>query len=239
MYKTNPNEMVTREDERGDWGRASICLTVHVPMSLGSQKRPSKIHLSLVGKGINDNALELPVSDRLVDLGDVLTDGTVVSTGHANQAVDANIVESLEVLLSVHLDLQLGPDVLVQTPGLLEVLARWGGAVSAVEEGLVDLSVESGQASSEGSAEVRDAGDGQSHGWGGQEVIDEWRGASLSDRLHPVRAVHAGRVIELVDDGLEQLGVDDRRTEVGHEFLLQDFRDPDREFGLQSAEVER
>lgn len=192
-----------------------------------------------VGEGINDNSLQLSISDRLVYSGDVLANGLVVPTRHADQAIDADVVESLEVLLSVHLDLQVGPDVLVQGPRLLEVLARWGGSVSTVKERLRDLIVEGGQSTREGVAEFGDVADSQRQWWGGQEVVNEWCGASLSDVLHPIRTVHGSRFVERVHDSLEQLSVKDWSPKVSQKLFLKDLRNPDRELGLQGAEVER
>ena len=149
------------------------------------------------------------------------------------------MVESLKVFLAVHLDLQLSSDVLVHGPRLLEVLARWGGSVSTLKERLRQLVVEGGKSAGEGGTELGDGGDSQGQWWGGQEVVDERCGASLGDLLHPISTVHGSRFVERGHDGLEQLPVNERGAEVGHELLLEDFRNPNREFGLQSAEVER
>ena len=100
------------------------------------------------------------------------------------------MVESLKVLLAVHLDLQLSPDVLVHGPRLLEVLARWGGSVSTLKERLRQLVVEGGKSVGEGGTELGDGGDSQGQWRGGQEVVDERCGASLSDLLHPISTVH-------------------------------------------------
>ena len=173
-----------------------------------------------VGEGIDDNSLKLSVSDGLVNSGDVLADCLVVPTGHAD------VVKSLEVLLAVHLDFQLGPDILVHGPPLLEVLARWGGSVSTLKERLRQLVVEGGESAGEGGAELRDVGNSQGQWRGGREVVDERRGASLGDFLHPISTIHGSRFVERVHNGLEQLPVNERGTEVGHQLLLKDFRDP-------------
>ena len=191
-----------------------------------------------MGEGINDGTLQLPVPDGLVDPGDILTDGLVVPTGHTDHAVDANVVESLEVLLAVHLDLQLHPDILVHGPRLLEVFARWGGPTSTVEERLRKLGIVGSQTRGEGGTESRDAGNGCGQGWDGQEVINEWNGAGLGNGLHPIDTVHRSGFVKCGHNGLEQLRIDDRCAKVGEELLVEDLSDPYRKFGLHGAEVE-
>lgn len=149
------------------------------------------------------------------------------------------MIESLKVLLAVHLDLQLCSDVLVNDPGPLEVLARWGRPVSTIEELLRELTVESGQAAREGGAESRNVGDRRGQGWGGQKVVNERSGAGLGSILHPVCAVHGSGFIQRGHDRPEQLRIDDRNAKVRDEFLFEDFREPYGELRLQSAEVER
>jgi len=143
-----------------------------------------------------------------------LADGLVIPTGHSDQAVNTDVVESLKVLLAVHLDLQLHPDELVHGPRLFEVLARWGRTVNAIKERLRELVVESGQAVGEGSTESGDVRDACGQGWGGQQVVEEWCDAGLGDLGHPISAVHGSRFVECSHDGAEQLRVDDRCTEV-------------------------
>jgi len=179
------------------------------------------------------------VSNGLVDPGDILADGLVIPTRHADHVVNTDVVEPLEVLLAVHLDFQLYPDELVHSPRLLEVLAGWGGSMSTVEEFPCKLGVEGGQAAGEGGTESGDTGDGCSQWWDGQEVVDEWNGASLGDALHPINAIHGSGFVKCTHDGLEQLRVEDRGAEVRNQFLVEDLSDPYREFGLQGAEIER
>ena len=149
------------------------------------------------------------------------------------------MIEPLKVLLAVHLDLQLGPDVLVHRPRPVEVLARRGRSASTIEERFRELAVESGHATREGGAESRNVGDGRGQRWGGQEVVNERGSASLSNFLHPICAVHGSGLIERSDDGPEQLGIDDRSTKVSDELIFEDFREPHGELRLQSAKVER
>jgi hypothetical protein len=192
-----------------------------------------------VGKGINDGSLELSVSNGLVDSGDILADGLVIPTGHADQTVNTDVVELLKVLLAVHLDLQLDPDEFVHLPRLREVVARRCGSMGAIEERLGELSVESGQPAGKGFAESGDAGDICGQGWGGQQMVNEWSGAGLGGVLHPVSAIHGGSFIKCGHDGTQQLQVDDRCTKVRHEFFFEDLREPRREFRLQGAEIHR
>ena len=193
----------------------------------------------LVFKSINDDGLKLSVPDSLVDPGDVLTNGPVIATGHADHAVDANMIESLKVLLAVHLELQPDPDELVHGPRPLEVFASWGRSVGAIEEGLVELGIERYQTAREGGAERRDDGEGGGQGWSCQEVVDERSGASLGDAFHPICTVHAGGFVKRGDDGLKQFDVDDRSAKMSDEFLFKDFREPNRKLRVQSAKVER
>lgn len=114
--------------------------------TLETQEKKSSKASILVVKGLDDDTLKLPVSDRLVDPGDILTNGPVIPASHTGQAVDTNVIESLKVLLAVHLDLQTYPNELVHGSGPLEVLARWGRSTRIIEERLSELSMESGQA---------------------------------------------------------------------------------------------
>ena len=112
-----------------------------------------------VGKGINDGSLKLSVSNGLVDSGNVLANSPVIPTCHTDHAINADLVEPLKVLPAMHLDFQLDPDEFVHLPRLFEVFARGSRSVSAIEERLRELSVESGQAVGEGGAESGDTGD--------------------------------------------------------------------------------
>ena len=174
----------------------------------------------------------MSVPNGLIDPGDILADSLVIPTRHADQVVDTDVVEPLEVLLAMHLDFQIYPDELVHGPRLLEVLARWGGAMGTIEELPCELGVEVGQAAGEGGAEGGNTGDGCSQWRDGQEVVDEWDGASLSDALHPVSAVHGGGFVECTHNGLEQLRIEDRGAKVRNELFVENFSDPYRELGL-------